>query len=104
MPLGNVKVFTPWSRKNFFPRVIVIALCVIVIALFLAWIMWGVSIYREGVRIRERKAQRQEEIQRQQEVLRRQVEYQRYINQQQNRREQAQENIGTRLHRNKKGE
>lgn len=96
MRIGNY-IILPWDRKNFFPRVIAIAL-------LLAWVLWGVSIYRDGIRLKERKAQRQEEIQRQQEVLRRQVEYQQYINQQKNRREQAQENIGTRLHRNRKGE
>ncbi len=96
MQIGNL-IILPWDRKNFFPRVIAIAL-------LLAWVLWGVSIYRDGIRLKERKAQRQEEIQRQQEVFRRQVEYQQYINQQKNRREQAQENIGTRLHRNRKGE
>ena len=46
MRIGNT-VILPWSRKNFIPRIIAIAIII-------AWFVWGYFLYQENQRLIER--------------------------------------------------
>jgi len=61
-------VIAPWDRRNFIPRIIALVLV-------LAWIVWGIILFREGREIQAKIQERQQERQMQEERLRRQAAY-----------------------------
>ncbi len=69
MRIGKI-VILPWSKRNFIPRLIAIALA-------LAWVVWGIAIYQEGQRIEARKQELVQQQELRQERERRQAAYER---------------------------
>ena len=67
MRIGNI-VILPWDRKNFIPRLIVIALAV-------GWVCWGLVIIHEQRQLQARILERQEQQLRQEEQQRREAAY-----------------------------
>lgn len=67
MKIGKI-VILPWSRRNFFPRIIVIGL-------FLAWVVWGIVLFQESKQIDAKIQARQEELARKEARARRVAAY-----------------------------
>ena len=67
MRIGNY-IILPWDRHNFIPRLVVIGL-------FVAWLAWGLVLFKEGREIEAKIQARQMERQRQEERLRRRAAY-----------------------------
>ena len=67
MQIGNLIIY-PWSRKNAFWRILVIALV-------LAWVVWGVAIFQEGEQLKQRLQAVQLEEMQKEERARRQAAY-----------------------------
>jgi hypothetical protein len=74
MQIGSVTV-EPWSLKNTFWRILVLA----VIG---AWVVWGLTIYQEGQEIQARIKAAYAENARQVEIQRHQSSYQRALDEQ----------------------
>ncbi len=75
MQIGIINIL-PWSWRNFIPRLIAIGLV-------LAWVVWGISIWRESRRLEVLRQERLEQEQRREEILRREAEYKRRVRQDQ---------------------
>lgn len=75
MKIGNI-VILPWSWRNFIPRLIAIGLVV-------AWVLWGVSIWRESNRLEARRQALVELQQRRESQQRREAAYKSRIMQEQ---------------------
>lgn len=67
MKIGKIIIY-PWDRKNFIPRLIVIALV-------LGWVIWGIAIYREGKQIEARRQALVQQYELRQARQRRQAAY-----------------------------
>ncbi len=67
MQIGNI-IIEPWNRRNFIGRVIVLAL-------FILWLGWGLTIFIEGRQINARFQAFQEEQQLKEERARRAAAY-----------------------------
>lgn len=71
MKIGKI-IIHPWNKKNFIPRLLVIALV-------LGWVIWGIAIYQEGKRIEERRQALVQQYELRQARQRRQAAYERRI-------------------------
>ena len=80
MQIGNI-IIRPWSRKNALARVLAIGL-------FLAWVVWGITILHEGDIINQRLQALQLEEMQKEERARRYAAYQ--YAQEQSRQQQRQ--------------
>ena len=69
MKIGNITI-EPWNSQNFFLRICLLAL-------FAAWLLWGLVIYKEEQQLNERLQQYQAQQQLREEQQRREAAYQR---------------------------
>lgn len=75
MQIGNI-IIEPWNWRNFFPRIIALALLVL-------WLGWGLLIVMEGRQIAARFEAFQQEQQQKEERVRRAAAYRQAMQQQQ---------------------